>query len=177
MERRGESCNKRHALSYFYFTGFPYTGKKSYNIKFWSRNQRIDWLCSRSISFVSCIHVHNQEKTLWEVWKNLRAVFEGATLTGFTMYPVKERTLVSLYDPEVGQWLMIIRIMVCQRNLSMDSKRFLWCSMIRVIWHHWKGADQLNQVHKIRFWYIGFFQMLQRCFKALLWKHFPPVPG
>lgn len=96
--------------------------KKSYNIKFWSRNQRIDWLCSRSISFVSCIHVHNQEKTLWEVWKNLRAVFEGATLTGFTMYPVKERTLVSLYDPEVGQWLMIIRIMVCQRNLWMDSK-------------------------------------------------------
>lgn len=88
--------------------------KKSYNIKFWSRNQRIDWLCSRSISFVSCIHVHNQEKTLRSL--------EGAALTGFTMYPVKERTLVSLYDPEVGQWLMIIRIMVCQRNLWMDSK-------------------------------------------------------
>ena len=120
MERRGESCNKRHALSYSYFTGFPYKGKKSYNIKFWSRNQRIDWLCSRRISFVSCIH--NQEKTLWEVWKNLRAVFEGAALTGFTMYPVKERTLVSLYDPEVGQWLMNIRIMACQRNLWMDAK-------------------------------------------------------
>ena len=30
-------------------------------------------------------------------------MFEAATLTGFTMYPVEERTLVSLDDPGEGQ--------------------------------------------------------------------------